>query len=44
MQMRVLSGPMKYSNCVFQPFFSPTHPPTSILVFNFISKYLLYFL
>ena len=41
---RLNDEPVKYSSCVFQPFSSPTQPPTSVFSFNFIFMYLLYFL
>ena len=41
---RLNDEPVRYSSCVFQPFSSPAHPPTSVLFLNFISIYLLYFL
>ncbi len=41
---RLNGEPVKYSSCVFQPFSSPAHPPTSAFSFNFITMCLLYFL
>ena len=38
---RLRDEPVKYSSCVFQPFSSPAHPPTSVFSFKFIFMYLL---
>ena len=38
---RLREEPVKYSSCVFQPFSSPAHPPTSVFSFKCIFMYLL---